>query len=67
MSNKEMYVLFNNETLKPIQFSYNCELLHAVVELLGAHFIGQYEVSNEDYYTDLVSNQNKADGLLEGL
>lgn len=62
-----MYVLFNRNTLTPIQFSYDSELLYSVKELLEAHFHGGYEVGNVVYYTDLLYKQNETEGLLEGL
>lgn len=62
-----MFVLFNRNTLTPIQFSYDSELLYSAKELLGAHFHGEYEVDNVIYYTDLLYKQNETTGLLEGL
>ncbi|AGZ17259.1 hypothetical protein PM16_14 [Proteus phage PM16] len=59
-----MFVLFNRNTLTPIQFSYDDELMYEAVEVMDGFFEGVYDVLDIDAYTGILSYQSE---LLKGV
>lgn len=54
-----MFALYNKNTLLPIQFSYDDELLYEAAEVMNGFFEGYYDVLDVDTYTDILSYQSE--------
>ena len=59
-----MFVLYNKNTITPIQFSYDDELLYEAAGVMNGFFEGYYDVLDVDTYTDILSYQSE---LLKGV